>query len=228
MRIARASTIVTAPKSRRVKTQVLGFAHDDSNHFLLPMKRSHCEEPRDEEPASSLIAAMPEALQHSGGWGLKNSLPRLAILTFALLLAASYAAATTRVSVDTVAEGLTCQCGCGLTVANCNHPQCEFSVPVRTQIESMINRGMSRAQIIGVFRTKYGEKILSAPTTEGFNLLAWIMPFAMIAAGAALLFKIAGRWRADSNHPGNDDSANGSGFDPGLRSELEAELKEQT
>src|SRR5579875_2041586 len=39
-----------------------------------------------------------------------------------------------KTSLQEVSEGLTCQCGCGLTVANCNHPQCEFSVPVREHI----------------------------------------------------------------------------------------------
>ncbi len=42
----------------------------------------------------------------------------------------------------------------------------------------------------------YGEKILSAPTTEGFNLLAWLMPFGAIVAGCGLLFGVASRWRA--------------------------------
>ncbi|MGA9722867.1 MAG: hypothetical protein WBQ86_10450, partial [Candidatus Binatus sp.] len=33
-----------------------------------------------------------------------------------------------------VYEGLTCQCGCGLTVANCNMPTCAFAVPMRREI----------------------------------------------------------------------------------------------
>src|ERR1700730_16600011 len=91
-------------------------------------------------------------------------------------------ASSGKASLQEVSEGLTCQCGCGLTVANCNHPQCEFSLPVRTQIEAMIGKGTGGPEIIAYFRSKYGEKILSAPTREGFNLLAWIMPLAVIAA----------------------------------------------
>ena len=41
-----------------------------------------------------------------------------------------------------IAEGLTCQCGCGLTVANCNHPNCSFSVPMRQRIDTMLAHGM--------------------------------------------------------------------------------------
>jgi cytochrome c-type biogenesis protein CcmH/NrfF len=130
-------------------------------------------------------------------------------------------------SVDTVAEGLTCQCGCGLTVANCNHPQCEFSVPVRTQIETMLKQGMSRTAILTSFRTKYGEKILSAPTTEGFNLLAWIMPFVALTGGGGLIFVLFGRWRSRSSAAGAKAAdVESATFDPALRKALESAIKE--
>ncbi|SRR5579875_236353 len=103
-----------------------------------------------------------------------------------------------KTSLQEVSEGLTCQCGCGLTVANCNHPQCEFSVPVREQIEAMILRGMGPTQIIRSFRVKYGEKILSAPTAEGFNLLAWLMPGIAVFAGCFIIIGAIYRWRSES------------------------------
>ncbi len=150
----------------------------------------------------------------------------------ALALPIVLAAAPT-VSVQEVSEGLTCQCGCGLTVANCNHPNCEFSVPVREQIARMLGRGMSGAQVIAYFRGKYGEKILSAPTTQGFNLLAWVMPFAVIAAGGALVAFSVGRWRSNSPAPAAPAApipgalASGEIFDPELRRRLERELNDR-
>jgi cytochrome c-type biogenesis protein CcmH len=142
-------------------------------------------------------------------------------------------AAAPTVSVQQVAEGLTCQCGCGLTVANCNHPNCEFSVPVRDQIDGMIKHGMSGPQVITYFRGKYGEKVLSAPTTQGFNLVAWVMPFAAIASGVALVALTIGRWRTASPgpapKPGRTKGANADHdpFDPELRRRLERELRER-
>jgi len=129
-----------------------------------------------------------------------------------------------RPSVDAVAEGLTCQCGCGLTVANCNHPNCEFSVPVRDQIEKMIAKGQSQEQIIRSFRVKYGEKILSAPTTQGFNLLAWLAPFGLVLAGCAGILALCGRWR---HHEPVDDQAaeDARNFAPELRQRLADELR---
>ena len=150
----------------------------------------------------------------------------LIVVILAAVAIPVFSLAETKISVDSVAEGLTCQCGCGLTVANCNHPQCEFSVPVRAQIEQMIGRGMTRTQIIATFRTQYGEKILSAPTTEGFNLLAWIMPFGMILAGCGLLFVVVGRWRNANATPRQSVTEDSSAFDPDLRKRLEGEIKD--
>jgi len=165
-------------------------------------------------------------------------LPKLSTRTAALMIVALAIAfalpivvtAASTVSVQQVSEGLTCQCGCGLTVANCNHPNCEFSVPVRDQIDGMLKRGMSGPQVIAYFRGKYGEKILSAPTTQGFNLLAWIMPFAAILAGGALIAITVGRWRSNSPAPPAPESGadpDTGNFDPELRRRLERELRDR-
>ena len=150
----------------------------------------------------------------------------VAVILCAAIAGRSFALATApKVTVQEVSEGLTCQCGCGLTVANCNHPQCEFSVPVRDQIESMLAKGMGHPEIIAYFRHKYGEKILSAPTTEGFNLLAWVMPFVAVVAGCGIIFFAVGRWRmgASASAPVPNEPA----YDPELRRRLERDLKEK-
>ena len=127
-----------------------------------------------------------------------------------------------------VSQSLTCQCGCGLTVANCNMPTCSFSVPTRLEIDRMIGNGMGRAQIVAYYRHKYGEKVLSAPTTEGFNLLAWTMPFIALVVGGGLIVLAFGRWRsAPPLLPAGSKPAPAPSFDPELRRRLERELQEQ-
>jgi cytochrome c-type biogenesis protein CcmH len=149
-------------------------------------------------------------------------------LVCAILIAAlSISYATLRPTVGQVSEGLTCQCGCGLTVANCNHPTCRFSVPMRTEIQRMIDRGMSQDAIIGFYRHKYGEKILSAPTTDGFNLLAWVMPFAAIVFGGGLIGLVFTRWRHAPPSSPPPPTLDGQPFDAELRRRLEHDLKEQ-
>ena len=110
----------------------------------------------------------------------------------ALLLAAPAAAATQQ----EIEESLTCQCGCGLTVHSCNHLQCGSGIPLKNEVLTLVNQGLSRDEILLQFRTRYGEKILSSPTTEGFNLTAWILPFFFVAAGAAMVVEVVRRWTA--------------------------------
>jgi len=97
-------------------------------------------------------------------------------------------------SFQELEESLTCQCGCGLTVHSCNHLQCGSALPLRQEIREQMTLGKNKEEILSHFAGKYGEKILSAPTTTGFNLTAWVMPFAMVALGAIFVTLTLLRW----------------------------------
>ncbi len=93
----------------------------------------------------------------------------------------------------------------------------------------MIGEGKTRAQIIAFYRREYGEKVLSAPTTEGFNLLAWTMPFIALVLGGGAIVLAFGRWHSHPP-PAPSDSKPGAPpatFDPELRRKLEKELEER-
>jgi len=157
-------------------------------------------------------------------------LRRAALIGLGLLLAATAADlvavhAAAKTTLQAVSEGLTCQCGCGLTIANCAHPNCGFAVPLRREIQGLIDKGMSRDQILMYMRRKYGEKILSAPTTEGFNILAWVMPFVAIAAGGGLIVLAMGRWRGAPPESREGSEPQAEQFDPALRRRLEEEMR---
>jgi cytochrome c-type biogenesis protein CcmH/NrfF len=93
-------------------------------------------------------------------------------------------------------ESLTCQCGCGLTVHSCNHLQCDSAMPLRAEIRAQMDTGKDKDGILAYFSGKYGEKILSSPTTSGFNLLAWVTPFVLLLAGGAVVVVTVMRWTA--------------------------------
>ena len=87
---------------------------------------------------------------------------------------------------------------------------------------------MGRAQIIAFYRHKYGEKVLSAPTAEGFNLLAWTMPFIALVVGGGLIVLAFGRWHTvPPLLPAGGNPAGMPSFDPELRRRLEREIEEQ-
>ncbi|MGH7814284.1 MAG: cytochrome c-type biogenesis protein [Candidatus Binataceae bacterium] len=138
------------------------------------------------------------------------------------------ALAAERPTVDSVGTALTCQCGCGLTVANCNNDSCGFAVPMRHEIAQMIDKGRTEPWILAYYRRKYGEKILSTPTTTGFNLLAWVMPFAAIGTVGGLLALWIGKSRGapDSTPTPQSPEPAAAAFDPELRRRLENELKD--
>jgi len=105
-----------------------------------------------------------------------------------------------------VEERLTCQCGCGLTVHTCNHLQCSFAIPVRTDITKSLAAGEAADDIIDRYMNKYGEKILSSPTHIGFNLVAWYGPYlALLLAGTIIIITMR-RWTSRSRAPTAEDT----------------------
>lgn len=119
-----------------------------------------------------------------------------------------------------IEEALTCQCGCGLTVHSCNHVQCPSGIPLKEEIATQLAAGKTREEVLTYFSTKYGEKILSAPTTTGFNLVAWVTPFAAVLAAGAVIVVVSRRWRRPPMPP----SAPPTPIDEARRARLADEL----
>jgi len=89
---------------------------------------------------------------------------------------------------------LMCTCGCAQLLGECNHVGCPESGRMREELTSAIASGLSDQQILDSFAAKYGATVLAAPTMKGFNLVAWIAPFAVFGAalfGTVLLIR---RW----------------------------------
>jgi cytochrome c-type biogenesis protein CcmH len=124
---------------------------------------------------------------------------RLAVLLVVLLGGGALAAGAP--TFQEVEESLTCQCGCGLTVHSCNHLQCPSALPLRQEIREQLGKGLDKQEVLAYFEQKYGEKILSSPTTEGFNLTAWVMPFVILAAGGGFVVLTLLRWRRAGARP---------------------------
>jgi cytochrome c-type biogenesis protein CcmH len=125
------------------------------------------------------------------------------------------------VTTKEIEEALTCQCGCGLTVHSCNHLQCGSGIPLKQEVSSFVSQGLPRDEILVRFRDKYGEKILAAPTTEGFNLAAWVLPFVVLAFGAGLVAVTVRRWTAREPAVSAE-----SGLDVAERQRLDRALRE--
>jgi cytochrome c-type biogenesis protein CcmH len=157
---------------------------------------------------------------------------RRALLTIAsaLVLPAMTAVRVGHAEIGTqfqLESDLTCQCGCGLTVHSCNHLNCGSGIPLKKEVADQLATGKSREEILAYFQKKYGEKILSSPTTEGFNILAWTMPFVVVGAGALLIILALGRWNIRRTDKPGPSASSDDGVQERLRRELETEVAQQ-
>ena len=87
-----------------------------------------------------------------------------------------------------------CLCGCGSTIKTCPHEDCGFAIPFKKELAEKVQKGETKEQIINYFVGKHGQQILSAPPKKGFNLTAWITPFAAIIIVGLLMKKIIDKW----------------------------------
>ncbi len=90
-----------------------------------------------------------------------------------------------------IQKELMCQCGCTMIVDVCD---CDTANQIRAKITEFMDQGQGKDQILAYFVGQYGEKMLASPPKKGFNLVAWILPFAVVAAGSVALFFILRTW----------------------------------
>ncbi|MGP8227152.1 MAG: cytochrome c-type biogenesis protein CcmH [Terracidiphilus sp.] len=89
---------------------------------------------------------------------------------------------------------LMCTCGCAQLLGECNHVGCPESGHELRELSAAIASGMTDQQILDSFAQKYGATMLAAPPTKGFDLVAWIAPFAVFAAALLGTILLIRRW----------------------------------
>jgi cytochrome c-type biogenesis protein CcmH len=86
-------------------------------------------------------------------------------------------------------------CGCGQILTQCNHINCPSSGPMLKELDAHVATGEADDLIIQDFVQKYGEKVLSAPPTKGFNSIAWYIPGVAFAIGLGIVITLIRLWR---------------------------------
>jgi cytochrome c-type biogenesis protein CcmH len=88
-----------------------------------------------------------------------------------------------------------CTCGCGQILLECNHVGCTTSTKMRDQLTGSLDKGDNDDLILQGFVQEYGPTVIAAPTASGFNRVAWIMPFAVLAFGIAFVIYVVRMWK---------------------------------
>jgi cytochrome c-type biogenesis protein CcmH len=70
----------------------------------------------------------------------------------------------------------------------------QLAQEMRAIVREKLEEGMTQAEVKAYFVERYGEWVLLEPEPRGFNLLVYILPVAMLFAGAAFVFIKARHW----------------------------------
>ncbi|HYY68918.1 MAG TPA: cytochrome c-type biogenesis protein CcmH [Terriglobales bacterium] len=90
---------------------------------------------------------------------------------------------------------LICRCGCNQILLECNHVGCSYSERMRQELIAKLQGPDSDDLVLQGFVQEYGSVVLAAPTTTGFNRVAWLTPFAVLAAGMFAVVSVVRRWK---------------------------------
>ena len=112
------------------------------------------------------------------------------------VLAITFMGADVDARFNKLGHQLMCMCGCNQVLLECNHVGCAYSERMRNELTASLERGDNDSLALQGFVQKYGNTVLSAPTTTGFNRIAWIMPFAVFALASALTVWLVRLWKA--------------------------------
>ena len=118
----------------------------------------------------------------------------LQALAVAVLVCLSLAATDTGDRFNKLGGKLMCTCGCAQMLLGCDHVGCPNRGEEMDRLRSGIAGGLSDAAILQGFVQEYGTVVLSAPPAKGFDLIAWIMPFAVSIAALAGTIMLVRNW----------------------------------
>ena len=119
------------------------------------------------------------------------------MLSSALLLVLVLAAWPQAIAADEpptvreVASDLISQCGSGMVLAD---HDCGVARSMKASIQSQIDAGKTKQEILDYFVSAYGEGVLASPRKSGFGLTAWVTPLVVVAAGGMVVSALIWGW----------------------------------
>ncbi|MBI4446242.1 MAG: cytochrome c-type biogenesis protein CcmH [Acidobacteria bacterium] len=143
-------------------------------------------------------------------------------LLLLLVLTPGLAARDTEELVSRITGNIICPCGtncANLLVRNCD---CSTAAEITQEVRKLVNEGKNEAEIYAYYEKKYGLHMMAAPKPEGFNLLAWLLPFAGLAFGACLIVLVVKKLKPVAPDSGSQQVH----IDEKFRKLLDEELRE--
>jgi cytochrome c-type biogenesis protein CcmH len=134
---------------------------------------------------------------------MKPTLSALSLLVFALAAifatpALAQGSTPTDDEVNAIARQLYCPVCENTPLDVCPTEACR---QWRDLIRQQLSEGWTEAQIKDYFVANYGARVLSEPPRTGLNWIVYILPPALIAAGAFVLFRALRAWTRPKFQP---------------------------
>jgi cytochrome c-type biogenesis protein CcmH len=123
------------------------------------------------------------------------------------------------VPIGEVEEGLGCF-GCSCKPVTICRSSC--GEQMKKEIERMVlQEGKTKEQIFDYYAKKYGVAILTEPPKSGFNLVAYIVPFATLLIGIVVALLLVKKWGHSAETSGKDV------YDTTLSSEMQKKIDDE-
>lgn len=125
--------------------------------------------------------------------------PQLLVLAVLLMIVAIWSAMYIRTStqktldqrVHEVASQLKCPICQNESVAD---SPSSLAQQMRMVIRQQLQEGKSEQEVVQYFERSYGEKIINTPPWQGFYLLVWLVPIALLLSGVVLVWLTLRDW----------------------------------
>jgi cytochrome c-type biogenesis protein CcmH len=101
--------------------------------------------------------------------------------------------------VSRITANLMCICGCPHIIHQCGN-ECSVAPQLEKEITELVISGKTEEEVYAIFEASYGMRVLAVPRAEGFNLLAWVIPFVWLLAGAVFIFVVINRLKPDDSN----------------------------
>jgi cytochrome c-type biogenesis protein CcmH len=157
------------------------------------------------------MASQIAAYEHSVEWTSSSWRVAALLLIVWTLIPAGWVGAATPEQIKAVAQEMVCLCG------NCNRESLatcicsDFAVPQRQEIGQLLDAGKTHKEIVDLYIQDFGSVVLAAPPSTGYNLLAWIAPFAVLLFGIVIVRSVVRNWRRGKSGSSQALTANSTG-----------------
>lgn len=177
------------------------------------------------KPRSELGSrSMRRPRERQKGQGARYRDQGVKILLAFMLFTQSIPAQIVAPEVRKVSEKFVCQCGCNYQLSACGMVNCGSATPLREEIGSLLRQGKNEEQVVSALVGRYGKVILSAPTNQGLDLAAWILPFVMLFAGLIFVYITIQNWV--HGEPASVEERQSVSVPESYKEKIERELRE--